>query len=358
MQYPPPVSRVGILRDPLFLLHENDRDHLECPDRLRAIDAALSARGLSDRLAALPARDAAREELAWVHDEQWLRAAERTRGVRRSVLDPDTAANAHSFDAAVRAAGGAISCVEAAAQGALAACFALVRPPGHHAEAERAMGFCLFNNVAVAAEYALRRRGLERVLIVDWDVHHGNGTMHSFYGTDRVLFFSTHQYPHYPGTGSIQEIGTGAGLGFTVNVPLPPGQGDEDYAGIFSQVLLPLAREYSPQLILVSAGFDISRGDPLGDMQVTAGGFSRLTRMLMELSHDCCRDQLVFLLEGGYRLDTLADGVCSVIETLAGDGVHFAEAAAPERSPLPSAEAAAVIAQVRAQLSPFWKSLR
>jgi len=351
------VNRVGILRDPLFLLHENDRDHLECPDRLRAIDAAISSRGFTRELVDLPARDAAREELAWVHREPWLTAAQRTRGARRTVLDPDTSTNARSFDAAVRAAGGVISCVEAVAQGGLAGAFALVRPPGHHAEADRAMGFCLFNNVAVAAEYALRRRGLERVLVVDWDVHHGNGTMHSFYGTDRVLFFSTHQYPHYPGTGRVEETGSGDGLGFTVNVPLPPGQGDADFAAIFSRVLLPVAREYAPQLILVSAGFDIARGDPLGDMLVTGPGFARLAHMLMDLAEGCCPGQLVFALEGGYRLDALAEGVTSVIGALAGEGGNAASAAGHEGSPVPSAEAAAVIARVNARLAPAWRSL-
>lgn len=352
------VNRVGILRDPLFLLHENDRDHVESPDRLRAIEAALESSGLSSRLVELPGRDAAREELAWVHEEPWLRAAERTRGVRRTVLDPDTAANAHSFDAAVRAAGGVISCVEAAAAGGLTGAFALVRPPGHHAEADRAMGFCLFNHAAVAAQYALHRLGVQRVLIVDWDVHHGNGTMHSFYGSDRVLFFSTHQYPHYPGTGRVEEIGSGPGRGYTVNVPLPPGQGDEEYAGILAEVLLPVAREYAPQLILVSAGFDIARGDPLGGMEVTSAGFSRMARMLMDLAAECCPGRLVFTLEGGYNLDALAAGVCAVLGTLA--GAEPAPAAGSARAWSgggPGEEAAAVIAAIHAQLGPFWKSL-
>jgi acetoin utilization deacetylase AcuC-like enzyme len=349
------VKRAGILRDPLFLLHENDRDHVESPDRLRAIGAQLESSGLSPLLVELPGRDASREELAWVHQEDWLRAAERTRGVRRSVLDPDTAASAYSFDAAVRAAGGVISCVEAAAEGGLAGAFALVRPPGHHAEADRAMGFCLFNNVAIAAEYALRRRGLGRVLIVDWDVHHGNGTMHSFYGSDTVLFFSTHQYPHYPGTGRIEEVGSGAGRGYSVNVPLPPGQGDEDYAAILEQVLLPISLEYAPGLILVSAGFDIALGDPLGGMEVTSAGFSRMTRMLMDLSAQCCPGQLVFTLEGGYDLRALATGVCSVLGELAGQRPPVAE---PVRARAASEETRAVISRVRAALGPFWKSLR
>jgi len=356
------MNHLGILRDPLFLLHVNDPDHVESPDRLRAIDAALQSSGLSDQLVELPARDAAREELGWVHEEKWIRAAERTRGAAHTPLDPDTAANEHSFDAAVRAAGGVISCVEAAARGGLAAAFALVRPPGHHAESDRAMGFCLFNNAAVAAEYALRRLGVQRILIVDWDVHHGNGSMHHFYGTDRVLFFSTHQYPHYPGTGRLDEIGSGPGRGYTVNVPLPPGQGDEEYAAIFEQVLRPIAVEYAPQIILVSAGFDIARGDPLGDMEVTAAGFSRMTRILMNLAAECCPGRLVFTLEGGYRLDALAGGVAAVLETLAESGVVEAQGqaegkAVDGRVPSVRAETPAVIEAVRAELRPFWRSL-
>jgi acetoin utilization deacetylase AcuC-like enzyme len=353
------MKRVGILRDPLFLLHVNDGDHLESPDRLRAIDAALQAPELRGALVEIPGRDAAREELRWVHEKKWIEAAEQTRGVPRTMFDPDTSANEHSFDAAVRAAGGVISCVEAAATGGLAAAFALVRPPGHHAESDRAMGFCLFNNAAVAAEFALRRLGLPRVLVVDWDVHHGNGTMHSFYESDQVLFFSTHQFPHYPGSGRVQEIGSGRGRGYTVNVPLPPGQGDEEYAAIFEQVLRPIAAEFAPQLILVSAGFDISRGDPLGDMEVTPAGFSRMTRLLMDLASEHCPGRLVFTLEGGYRLDALAGGVSAVLTTLAGAGAAGTQGQADDRAARAvSAETQTVIEAVRAELRPFWKMLR
>jgi acetoin utilization deacetylase AcuC-like enzyme len=351
------MNRIGILRDPLFLLHVNDRDHLESPDRLSAIDAALQSSGLSDRIVDLPGRDATREELLWVHEEQWIRAAEQTRGVPRTMFDMDTSANGYSFDAAVRAAGGVISCVEAAADGELAAAFAFVRPPGHHAESDRAMGFCLFNNAAVASEHALRRLGLQRVLVVDWDVHHGNGTMHSFYESDRVLFFSTHQFPHYPGTGRLDEIGSGPGRGYTVNVPLPAGQGDEEYAAIFKEVLRPIAVEFAPQLIVVSAGFDICRGDPLGDMEVTPAGFSRMTRLLMDLAAECCPGRLVFTLEGGYRLDALAAGVIAVLASLAGAGTVRTPGQAEGRAPSVRAETRAVMEAVKAGLRPFWRSL-
>jgi acetoin utilization deacetylase AcuC-like enzyme len=352
------VNRIGILRDPLFLLHANGPGHPESPERLRAVSAMLEAFPLRDLLVDLPSRDVTREELSWIHEERYIRKVELTRDVPRTMFDADTAANEHSYLAAVRAAGGVISCVEAVtagvpAAGGLAAAFALVRPPGHHAEAGHAMGFCLFNNVAVAAEYALRRLGFERVLVFDWDVHHGNGTMHSFYGTNRVLFLSIHQFPHYPGTGRVEEIGAGPAAGYTVNVPLPPGQGDADYAAVVERVLRPIALQYRPQLILVSAGFDIARVDPLAGRNVTQSGFARMTDALLSISAACCPGRLVFVLEGGYQLDALAGGVSVVLSTLANGGAQRNEQPGRQDSG-PSRETQAVIEAVRQTLRPYW----
>ena len=302
-----------------------------------------------DRLVELPARDATREELSWVHTEKHIRAVEGTRGGDLVWLEAETSANGHSHAAAVRAAGGVISCVDAVVAGGLTAAFALVRPPGHHAEAGQAMGFCLFNNVAIAAEYALRRLGVRRVLIYDWDVHHGNGTMHSFYGTDRVLFVSTHQYPNYPGTGAIDEVGSGPGAGYTVNVPLPPGQGDREFAEVMDRVLVPLARGFRPQLILISAGFDIAQGDPLADMTVSPAGFARMTQAVMEIADAFCPGRLVFTLEGGYNLGALASGVSAVLSTLA-DGKGKA---APVDGDCKQ-ETTAVIDGLLKALRPYW----
>jgi acetoin utilization deacetylase AcuC-like enzyme len=347
------MNRIGLLRDPLFLLHSNGAGHPESPERLLAINAMLEASPLRDQLVDLSPRDATREELSWIHEEPYIREVERTQDRPRTMFDSDTAANEHSYAAAVRAAGGVISCVDAVEAGGLIAALALVRPPGHHAEADHAMGFCFFNNAAVGAEHALRRLGREKILIFDWDVHHGNGTMHSFFRTNRVLFLSVHQSPHYPGTGRVHEIGEGPGAGFTVNVPLPPGQGDNDYAAVVERLLLPIAHHYKPQLILVSAGFDVARGDPLSDMNVSPTGFEMMTEALLSVSADCCPGMLVFVLEGGYELGALAGGVSAVVSALARGGTG--------RSPLPdllshgpSPETQGVIEAVSRALRPYW----
>lgn len=347
------MKKIGLIRDPLFQLHSNGPGHPESPGRLRAINAMLKSLPFQDELVELPPRDATLEELTWVHEKDYVQAVERTRGRQRTMFDSDTSANEHSHAAAVRAAGGVISCAEAVATGDLAAAFALVRPPGHHAEAGHAMGFCLFNNIAIGSEHALRRLGLERVLIFDWDVHHGNGTMHSFYETNRVLFFSIHQYPHYPGTGRIEEIGEGRGTGYTVNVPLPPGQGDADYAAVVERLLQPIARQYGPQLILVSAGFDIAGGDPLADMNVSPAGFAGMTNALLSISAAFCPGRLVFVLEGGYHLDALAGGVSAVLSTLMGGGAGAPPLPGSEAGE-PSRETRAVIEAASRMLRPYW----
>ncbi|MBN2551381.1 MAG: histone deacetylase [Spirochaetales bacterium] len=357
------MNQIAIVRDPLYLKHSNGPMHPEGPERLLTIDRMLSGFPFRDQLVDIPPRDATFAELERIHEQSYIRRIEKTRESSFTVLDPDTSATSDSYAAAIRAAGGAIEAAEAVLSGRFPAAFAFVRPPGHHAEAGRAMGFCLFNNVAIAAAYALEAHSLKRVLIADWDVHHGNGTMHSFYHTDEVLYFSVHQYPHYPGTGRIDEIGGGAGRGFTVNVPLAGGQGDEDYLYVFREVLLPIAREYAPELILVSAGFDTHLNDPLAGMGMTGGAYGRLTALLQELAGGCCPGRIALTLEGGYDRTALSDGVASVLIRLihGHEGARAGGQAEPE-SPAGTgahvqADTRQVVQEVRRVLAPFWRGL-
>jgi acetoin utilization deacetylase AcuC-like enzyme len=259
---------------------------------------------------------ATRDELIRVHGERYVDAVLSLAG-EEVQLDPDTAVSPGSITAAKLAAGAAAEGVRRVLDGRSQGAFALVRPPGHHAESTRAMGFCLFNNVAVAAAEA-HARGLKRVLVVDWDVHHGNGTQRTFYDRSDLLFVSSHQWPFYPGTGHERETGAGEGEGFTVNAPLPAGCGDGDYAAVYGDVLLPIADQYKPELILVSAGFDAHRDDPLASMQVTEEGFAALCGAVKRIADAHCPGKLVLTLEGGYDLDALSQSVRACVEVLAG----------------------------------------
>ncbi|MCJ7680356.1 MAG: histone deacetylase, partial [Candidatus Aminicenantes bacterium] len=265
-------------------------------------------------------RPAAKEEILFVHTDNHFTTIQQTAGREYVMLDPDTSTCAKSFDTALLAAGGAIEAADAVMSGDIKNAFALIRPPGHHAEAGRAMGFCLFNNIAIAAEHLLRVCGCQKILIVDWDLHHGNGTQHSFEHRPDVLYFSTHQFPHYPGTGHWTETGKGDGAGFTLNVPLSPGKDDQDYRAVFHNILRPVCLSYAPDIILVSAGFDIHIDDPLGGMRVSETGFGALTRELMDMADCTCNGKLLFILEGGYNLFGQSRGVQQVLQQLAGHG--------------------------------------
>ena len=325
----------GLVFDERFLLHRAPYEHPEHPGRLEAIWSHLSSEGLSERCETVAARNATREELARVHTEAHLDAIDATESLPFVQLDPDTYACPDSAAAAKLAAGGLIDLVRDVAAGRLANGFALLRPPGHHAEADRAMGFCLFNNVAVAARDA-RHRGMERILVVDWDLHHGNGTQNTFWEDSSVLYFSTHQFPFYPGTGAADEIGAGPGRGFTVNVPWPGGMGDAEYAAAFERALLPLARAFSPDLVLVSAGFDAARGDPLGSMRVTPAGFAWMTARLRSLAGG----RLVLALEGGYNLDAISRSAAACLRVLLGEPPQVERFGAPAQAALGVIDAA------------------
>jgi acetoin utilization deacetylase AcuC-like enzyme len=312
------MATTGILTDKRFLDHRPGPYHPESHRRLEALYAMLEERGMADRFQQVPAQRAEREELLLVHAPEYVDLVASTAGQEHCSLDPDTATSPGSYEAALLAAGGLNQAISGVISGELRNAFALVRPPGHHAEGHRAMGFCLFNNVAVGAKYAQRFHGLKRILIIDWDLHHGNGTQHTFEEDASVLYFSTHQYPYYPGSGALEQVGRAEGAGFTVNVPLAPGQDDTVYVGIFEKILRPVALEFDPELILVSAGFDIHADDPLGGMHITPEGFAALTRSILDTADACCEGKVVLTLEGGYDLKGLTASVKAVLNELSG----------------------------------------
>lgn len=315
------MSSIAIIRDDRYQEHIAGDRHPESPNRLRVIHELLDKE--FPGLPLIQPRLATEDELALIHDPFYIQSVAKTEGRTRSQLDPDTATSPRSYEIARLAAGGLLQAVdtifgkgESAFHSAFditRSAFAFVRPPGHHAETDHAMGFCLFNNIAIAAAYAQEKHGLKRVLIVDWDLHHGNGTQHSFYEDPSVLFFSSHQYPYYPGSGNFDQVGSGDGEGFTVNAPFPSGFGDPEYTRVYSEILKPIALEYKPELVLVSAGFDPYCQDPLGGMRVTGEGFGALASIVREIAEATCGGKVLLTLEGGYNPSGLRDGVRAVL---------------------------------------------
>jgi acetoin utilization deacetylase AcuC-like enzyme len=313
--YDPVVARVGYVYDPLYLEHDLP-GHPESAARLRAIVSFLDAQGLLAQLQPIAARDATVREIALIHSQALIdgvRDASAAGGQRW--LDVDTYVVPQSYAAALRSAGGVLAATDAVLSGEIGSAFCLVRPPGHHAGPSYEMGFCLFDNIAIAAAHALARRGLERVAIVDFDVHHGNGTQDAFARDPRVLYFSTHQYPFYPGTGNWDETGAGN----IVNVPLPRGCGDAEYLAAYRDVCAPVLRRFRPQLILVSAGFDAHFADPLAQELVSCAGYYEIAALLRSLAEELCGGSIVFVLEGGYDHTALAWSVRACIDALLGN---------------------------------------
>ena len=326
------MARVGFYDDPVFGQHDAGPGHPERPERLEAVRRGLREAGLVEDLVPLPPRPATREELVRVHAAAHVdRVAAAAGKVVR--LDPDTAMGPRSWDAATRAAGAVVDAVEQACwtarwTGPSAPC---VRP-GHHATPGRAMGFCLLNNVAVGAAAALAR-GLKRVAVIDFDVHHGNGTQEAFWRDPRVLFVSSHQFPYYPGTGALDEVGEGEGRGFTVNLPMPAGLGDGEYRRAYREIVEPIGRAFDPELVLVSAGFDAHRDDPLGGMALSAAGFAELMDVCLAVASGAARGRLVAVLEGGYDLDGIAEASAAVVGRMLGRPF-----ATPDAAPRPGFE--------------------
>ncbi|TFH46518.1 MAG: histone deacetylase [ANME-2 cluster archaeon] len=336
--------KVGFVYHADFLTHDTG-SHPENAGRLVDIMDGLEKTGLIDSLIRIEPILANIEQIRYIHSSDHIQMVKDFSSIGMP-LDPDTPTSEHSFKTALLAAGGVIAAVDAVI-GGLDSVFALVRPPGHHAEPDRGMGFCLFNNVAIAARYA-QVKGLEKVLIVDWDVHHGNGTQKAFYEDDSVLYFSIHQHPHFPGTGRINEVGAGKGEGFTINVPLPHGAEDADYKYIFDQILIPAARQFKPDIILVSAGQDGHKNDLLSGMNLTSKGFSQMTQAVKSLSAEMCGGKLVLALEGGYDYNALAESIVTIFRVLLGEAEF-----GPETG-IASGSTVQIVEQVKKMHRDFW----
>lgn len=311
----PPVL---VIKGERFAAHLNGIFHLENPKRVKAFEAVLDDPSLVGRWREVIPRPATIEELAWIHTPEYIDKVSRSSGKPFTSFDFDTQATADSFETARLAVGGVYSLIDAIRAGKAKRGFAFVRPPGHHAEADQAMGFCLFNNAALGAAYLKQRHAVARTMIVDIDAHHGNGIQSAFYGTDEVLYFSFHLFPGFPGTGNLGEVGIGKGEGFTVNVPMGKGNGDDAFARVIHHLALPLARAYRPEIILVPCGFDLYRHDRMGGMQVTPGGYAWLTHLLIDMADTVCNGQIVFMLEGGYSMQGIRECGLRVMQALCG----------------------------------------
>ena len=349
------TKRTGVVQDPRYADHCPGPDHPDCPERQTVLHDMLNDPDMRGHFDQIRPRNAEKEELLRVHSAKYIRKLENTQGKAFTYLGPDTQASQFSYDAALLAAGGLCRAIELVHAGKLNNAFAMVRPPGHHAERSKAQGFCLYNNVAVGVRFAQNRLGFGRILVADWDLHHGNGTQHCFEDDPTVLFFSVHQAVAYPGSGRFREVGKGRGKGRTVNIPLRAGCGDAEYVSIFEKILRPIALEFGPELILVSAGFDIHLNDPLGGMRVTQQGFAGLTRSILTTADQCCGGKVVMTLEGGYDLQALRVSVKAVLRELAGmqvTDIADIEAGADARM------IAYLLWRVRRFHGRYWKSLK
>ena len=304
------TRKTGFVHHGVYMEHETGLGHPESPRRLAAIMRKLEETGILARLTEIEPTPADEKWITAVHVPEYLeRIKAQCQKGSGHVDSPDVPVCGRSYEVATVAVGGVLAAIDAVMEGKTSNAFCAVRPPGHHALEDRAMGFCLLNNVAIAARYIQRKHNLSKVLIVDWDVHHGNGTQDIFYDDPTVFYFGIHQYPFYPGSGAAGEKGHGEGLGFTLNVPLPAGSDDRDYQEAFEKSLRPAAIEFDPDFVLISAGFDAHEDDLLGGMKVTARGFAELTRVVDQIAGQCCEGRLVSVLEGGYGLEGLAASV-------------------------------------------------
>lgn len=337
---------VGFVYDSLFLEHDTG-SHPENPQRMLATMELLESCGLLAKLIPVPTRDATRAELALVHDGRYIDAVQRVATEGGGWADPDTLITPRSYAVAARAVGATLAALDAVLGRQVESAFCLVRPPGHHATTNQAMGFCLFNHVAVAAAYARQKRRLERVAIVDFDVHHGNGTQDVFYRDPSVLYVSTHEYPFYPGTGAAEEVGEADGRGYNINIPMPHGAGDLEHRRAFEEIVLPVLRSFAPHLILVSAGYDAHHADDIAYQRVSVDGFGALVSLIRDAARDLCDGKVLFALEGGYHLTALPWSVRRTLELLRGDEPTPDPLGAPRAAPLDEREFSRLMRKIR-----------
>jgi acetoin utilization deacetylase AcuC-like enzyme len=310
--------RTALIYHPIFLQHDTGSHHPERPSRLQAILRKLQQTKLIDELMVLEPEAASIDDIALVHSKDYIFSIRDicSHLTTTASLDPDTIVSRDSFDASLFAAGAVIKGVDLVFDGEVDNAFCMVRPPGHHARPSQAMGFCIFNNIAIGARYIQERYNLKRILIIDWDVHHGNGTEEIFYEDPSVFYISLHQYPHYPGTGAKEDIGVGKGKGFNLNIPMQSGSGDREYIEVFKDMIVPKAVDFKPEFILISAGFDGHRDDSLSSINLTEEGYSEMTHIVKEIAKDHSKNRIVSVLEGGYNLFSLQDSVYSHLEAL------------------------------------------
>src|SRR6202163_442142 len=312
------TSHTAILADPVYKKHDPGWGHPERPERYDAVVDALSTAGLMKSLGRIESRFATDDEIALCHSHSYIQKVKQEIAAgARELSTGDTQVGPQSLDVALQTVGGILNAVDAVIERKAQNAFCVVRPPGHHARPDQGMGFCIFNSIAIAARYAQRKHGLGKVLIADWDVHHGNGTQDIFYSDGSVLFFSTHQSPWYPGTGDAAETGDGKGKSCTINVPLPAGSGRSEIVGSFRQRLMPAAERFQPDLVLISAGYDSRIDDPLGRFRLSDDDFAELTAIMLEIAGQHAGGRLVSVLEGGYNLSGLASGATAHVKALA-----------------------------------------
>lgn len=309
--------KVGLVYDPAYLEHQTAPGHPERPARLTAIIRGLKESGLYAKLLKIEPRPAPEKWVRSVHTAEYMKRAKAGCAAGLKYLDtPDVSISGKSYEVALLAAGAGLAALDAVAEGKVRAVFCAVRPPGHHAMPDEALGFCIFNNIAIAARYAQQKHGWKKVLIVDFDVHHGNSTQAVFYADGSVLHFGIHRHPFYPGTGAAEKEGQGEGLGYNINVPLPAGSGISAYRKAFAERLKPAALKFKPDIVLISAGFDAHQDDPLGGMKLTSQDYGELTGMVKEIADECCEGRIVSFLEGGYDLDALAEAGAAHVKAL------------------------------------------